>query len=79
MFFLGRKDSFGFFGSAFAALVLGPMALFVVFLLAVALKFGWVLPQYAAMYLVLIFSGFGVVFLILRKRAIFAVFGQNKR
>ncbi len=78
MFFLGKKGSFKFFGSAFAALVLAPVALFVVFLLVVAYKFGWVLPQYAAAYLVLILTGFVVVFLILRKKAIAAVFGQKR-
>ena len=70
-----EKSGFEFFGNAFAALVLLPTGLFVVFLLVLAYKFKWIQPQFAALYFVLFLAGFGVIFLIIRKNAIRAVAG----
>lgn len=67
------KSGFEFFGNAFAALVLLPTALFVVFLLVLAYKLKWIQPQFAALYSVLFLAGFAVIFLILRKNVIRAV------
>ncbi|MDO8633738.1 MAG: hypothetical protein Q7K34_00400 [archaeon] len=74
-----QDKSTGFFASAFAALVLLPIALFVVFLLAVSYKFEWlsggqVPGVFAALMLVIL-----AAFLVLRAKARKAFFTPAKK